>query len=587
MLGFGQLKISQLTSNPSITGAEVFPLAKSGSNYKESFANLKTWIQSDSLSSDIIINDSDVPAATTVSDALTGLWADHLSFSNLIAARWTTTGNGATSAGTNFIGTIDSVALVIKTNSQQVMKFWPARYRADYGDFQLANLFLGYNAGASNTDGFRCTMIGSYAGTSNTTGDWNTFIGDTAGTFNTTGERNTFIGHAAGMTSVDGNSNVAIGVNSYEFGTSADNGTCVGDGAGRNITSDDATCIGAFSATSATSADNTTAIGRGSCRILTTGDNNTAIGLGSAFSITTGADNFFGGYNSGASFGTSSTDNIIIGSAAGDGTADARTNCIMLGTNVGTNNQGDNCIAFGKRAGLTWTTITAVDFNNVVSIGGGPASRANEVNIGGYAYSIGMVNYNYLSLNGRFTPTPSSTHTVTIQVASVTDSAFSTTVAGSTLFGAKQTNGSSTANLNLAVSQSTGTGTSGNINFMSAPAGTVSNAVQNALDTALTITGEGDINYGGAVIQSINTTAGDAATINFLRGRFRKDTSGSTFTLTSKYITANSIIMLTPANSGIDASATTWTASAGAGSATIKFNADPTSNFDMNFFIAN
>ena len=87
--------------------------------------------------------------------------------------------------------------------------------------------------------------------------------------------------------------------------------------------------------------------------------------------------------------------------------------------------------------------------------------------------------------------------------------------------------------------------------------------------------------------KTINTTAGDAATINAIAGRFRKDNSGATFTLTDSYITANSIIQITPANAVIDATATTWTVSAGVGSATITFNLAPTANFDMNFFIIN
>jgi len=85
----------------------------------------------------------------------------------------------------------------------------------------------------------------------------------------------------------------------------------------------------------------------------------------------------------------------------------------------------------------------------------------------------------------------------------------------------------------------------------------------------------------------INTTAGDGATINARAGRFRKDTSGAAFTLTNSMITANSIILLTPANAAIDATATTWTVSAGSGTATITLNAAPTANFDINFVVVN
>ena len=87
--------------------------------------------------------------------------------------------------------------------------------------------------------------------------------------------------------------------------------------------------------------------------------------------------------------------------------------------------------------------------------------------------------------------------------------------------------------------------------------------------------------------KTINTTSGDAATINSPAGRFRKDNSGAAFTLTNSFITANSIILLTPANAAIDATATTWTVSAGAGAGTITFDAVPTGDFDMNFLVIN
>jgi len=86
---------------------------------------------------------------------------------------------------------------------------------------------------------------------------------------------------------------------------------------------------------------------------------------------------------------------------------------------------------------------------------------------------------------------------------------------------------------------------------------------------------------------TVNTTAGDAATINAISGRFRKDATGATFTLTNSYITANSIVVVTPANAAIDATATTWTVSTAGGNVVVTFNAAPTANFDMNFIVIN
>lgn len=86
--------------------------------------------------------------------------------------------------------------------------------------------------------------------------------------------------------------------------------------------------------------------------------------------------------------------------------------------------------------------------------------------------------------------------------------------------------------------------------------------------------------------KTIDTTAGDAATINAICGRFRKDTTGATFTLTNSYITANSIIFLTLASDpGVASSALFVTAAAG--SATITFQTLPLANTDVNFFVIN
>lgn len=93
--------------------------------------------------------------------------------------------------------------------------------------------------------------------------------------------------------------------------------------------------------------------------------------------------------------------------------------------------------------------------------------------------------------------------------------------------------------------------------------------------------------------KGIDTTAGDSATINAMAGRFRKDATGETFTLTNSFITANSIILLTWATTGITGGTKTVVV-AGSGSATITFE-DPTTgiatapsaNTDINFIVIN
>lgn len=91
--------------------------------------------------------------------------------------------------------------------------------------------------------------------------------------------------------------------------------------------------------------------------------------------------------------------------------------------------------------------------------------------------------------------------------------------------------------------------------------------------------------------KTINTTAGDGATINSPIGRFRKDTSGNTFVLTNSFITANSIIVLTLGTTGVT-SGYQLVVTPTAGSATITFEtagsgAAPNKDCDVNFIIMN
>lgn len=91
----------------------------------------------------------------------------------------------------------------------------------------------------------------------------------------------------------------------------------------------------------------------------------------------------------------------------------------------------------------------------------------------------------------------------------------------------------------------------------------------------------------------ISTSAGDAATIEAQTGRFRKDATGSAFTLTNANITANSIIILTPVTVGLTGGKY-LTVQAGTGSAVITFEdtatgiaTPPSANMDVNFVIIN
>lgn len=108
----------------------------------------------------------------------------------------------------------------------------------------------------------------------------------------------------------------------------------------------------------------------------------------------------------------------------------------------------------------------------------------------------------------------------------------------------------------------------------------------NATDSSQqTIRINGVLNIQGGT--GIDATASDASTINKTAGRFRKDTSGSIYTLTNSYITPNSIIIITLASDPGTISTHAVYVTAGNGSATFTWQNDPTNNSDVNFFIIN
>lgn len=85
-------------------------------------------------------------------------------------AGWQLLGNAGTVDGTNFLGTTDNVPLNFRVNNQKAGRI----------DHLLSNIFLGYQAGNSNTTGNLNTATGNAALYSNTTGSRNTASGSSA-----------------------------------------------------------------------------------------------------------------------------------------------------------------------------------------------------------------------------------------------------------------------------------------------------------------------------------------------------------------------------------------------------------------------
>ncbi len=111
------------------------------------------------------------------------------------------------------------------------------------------NIFIGYQAGKTNTTGYENTFIGHQAGLSNftgisnifigyktgfsnTTGDFNTFLGDYSGNANTIAGSNTFIGNSTGSRTTTGGLNVFLGSSTGYLNTTGQQNTYIGSLAG-------------------------------------------------------------------------------------------------------------------------------------------------------------------------------------------------------------------------------------------------------------------------------------------------------------------------------------------------------------------
>jgi hypothetical protein len=135
----------------------------------------------------------------------------------------------------------------------------------------LSNIFLGQNAGQSNTTGYANIYIGQNMGVLNTTGYQNVGIGQSTGYSITTAYNNTIVGANSGQA-------LTTGYNNCFFGTAAGQYTTTG-----NLN----TFLGVLAGGGNTTGSNNVYVGTGSGQGLTSGSNNVVIGTAAAFSYTT------------------------------------------------------------------------------------------------------------------------------------------------------------------------------------------------------------------------------------------------------------------------------------------------------------
>jgi hypothetical protein len=192
------------------------------------------------------------------------------------------------------------------------------------------NVFVGNNAGYSNTTGGSNTANGKDALYSNTTGYDNTANGYQALYSNTTGFQNTANGSRALLSNTTGNHNTANGSNALYSNTTGYYNTANGRSAlYSNTTGFMNTANGQQALYSNTSGYYNTANGRSALYSNTTGYNNTANGYYALFNNTTGFRNTALGYSAFSS-GTAYENSTALGYNAEPGAS----NTIRLGNSA-------------------------------------------------------------------------------------------------------------------------------------------------------------------------------------------------------------------------------------------------------------
>ncbi|WP_049777030.1 tail fiber protein [Paludibacter propionicigenes] len=152
------------------------------------------------------------------------------------ATAWSLTGNGGTTAATNFMGTTDDKDVVFKRNGILAGLLNLSSSNTSWGvdAFNTTatgtyNSVFGYQALKSLTSGNGNSAFGRRALTNNTTGYGNLAVGSQALQSNTTGSSNTAVGQGALFNTTTGSNNIAIGANAQVLTTTNDNQLSIGN----------------------------------------------------------------------------------------------------------------------------------------------------------------------------------------------------------------------------------------------------------------------------------------------------------------------------------------------------------------------
>jgi trimeric autotransporter adhesin len=191
-------------------------------------------------------------------------------------------------------------------------------------------VFVGFEAGNSNTTGLGNVAVGYRTLKTNTTGGGNVAIGHEALISNTTGGENIGIGLWALQQNLTGSNNIGMGYNALSNNTTGTNNVAIGKEAmddntvgadnsalgyqalSSNTSGTRNTAVGNNSLLSSTTSNDNTAMGDQAMRSNTTGYSNTAMGQRALYSNTTGFNNTSFGYTA-QYFNTTGNSNVALG----------------------------------------------------------------------------------------------------------------------------------------------------------------------------------------------------------------------------------------------------------------------------------
>ena len=245
-------------------------------------------------------------------------------------------------------------------------------YQSGFLSTASNNLFFGYQSGVKNTLGTNNIFVGTASGAGNNVnnrqiGNNNIFMGQNSGNANESGTQNLFLGTNTGSQNLAGTKNIFIGPNAGSQSETSQN-IFIGSA------SDNAKGIGYLSNPASRSGQYNVFVGTDVGIANTDGDYNIFLGYQAGKSNNGGRGNIYVGRNAGltansssasdniavgtlaAQFNTTGERNIVMGYQAAAFSTNAYSQNIIVGTNAGQQIDQDNQIFIGTNAGEINTT---------------------------------------------------------------------------------------------------------------------------------------------------------------------------------------------------------------------------------------